>query len=37
MSVVRLTQFTDPHLYGRESESLRGVATRATGRRTRCS
>jgi Icc protein len=27
MSVVRLTQFTDPHLYGRESESLRGVAT----------
>jgi Icc protein len=27
MSVVRLTQFTDPHLYGSESESLRGVAT----------
>jgi 3',5'-cyclic-AMP phosphodiesterase len=27
MSVVRLTHFTDPHLYGSESESLRGVAT----------
>ena len=27
MSVVRLTQFTDPHLYGGEGESLRGVAT----------
>jgi len=27
MSVVRLTQFTDPHLYGGEHESLRGVAT----------
>lgn len=27
MSVVRLTQFTDPHLYGKESESLRGVPT----------
>jgi 3',5'-cyclic-AMP phosphodiesterase len=27
MSVVRLTQFTDPHLYGDENESLRGVAT----------
>ena len=27
MSVVRLTHFTDPHLYGGESESLRGVAT----------
>jgi Icc protein len=27
MSVVRLTQFTDPHLYGGESEMLRGVAT----------
>ena len=27
MSVVRLTQFTDPHLYGSETESLRGVAT----------
>ncbi len=27
MSVVRLTQFTDPHLYGGASESLRGVAT----------
>jgi Icc protein len=27
MSTVRLTLFTDPHLYGGESESLRGVAT----------
>lgn len=27
MSVVRLTHFTDPHLYGSETESLRGVAT----------
>jgi Icc protein len=27
MSVVRLTHFTDPHLYGGELESLRGVAT----------
>jgi 3',5'-cyclic-AMP phosphodiesterase len=27
MSVVRLVQFTDPHLYGSETESLRGVAT----------
>ena len=27
MSVVRLTQFTDPHLYGGEQEALRGVAT----------
>lgn len=27
MSVVRLTHFTDPHLYGGESERLRGVAT----------
>jgi Icc protein len=27
MSVVRLTHFTDPHLYGGESEALRGVAT----------
>ncbi len=27
MSVVRLTQFTDPHLYADERESLRGVAT----------
>ena len=27
MSVVRLTQFTDPHLYGKESECLRGVPT----------
>lgn len=27
MSAVRLTHFTDPHLYGGESESLRGVAT----------
>jgi Icc protein len=27
MSVVRITHFTDPHLYGSEAESLRGVAT----------
>jgi Icc protein len=27
MSVVRVVQFTDPHLYGNESETLRGVAT----------
>jgi 3',5'-cyclic-AMP phosphodiesterase len=27
MSAVRITQFTDPHLYGLEGESLRGVAT----------
>ena len=27
MSVVRLTHFTDPHLYGSESGALRGVAT----------
>ena len=27
MSVVRLIQFTDPHLYGGEQETLRGVAT----------
>jgi len=27
MSVLRLTQFTDPHLYGSENESLRGVPT----------
>ncbi|HTT41908.1 MAG TPA: metallophosphoesterase [Steroidobacteraceae bacterium] len=27
MSVLRLTQFTDPHLYGGEQEALRGVAT----------
>jgi len=27
MSLVRLVQFTDPHLYGSESESLRGIAT----------
>ena len=26
-SVVRLTHFTDPHLYGSESELLRGIAT----------
>ena len=24
---IRLVQFTDPHLYGNESETLRGVAT----------
>src|ERR1700746_1372565 len=27
MSVLRLVQFTDPHLYGSENESLRGVPT----------
>src|SRR5579863_2547213 len=27
MSVVRLTHFTDPHLYGGEDQCLRGVAT----------
>jgi 3',5'-cyclic-AMP phosphodiesterase len=27
MSVIRLIQFTDPHLYGGEHETLRGVAT----------
>lgn len=27
MSVLRLVQFTDPHLFGNESEQLRGVAT----------
>lgn len=27
MSSVRIVQFTDPHLYGGENESLRGVAT----------
>jgi Icc protein len=27
MSVLRLIQFTDPHLYGDESETLRGIAT----------
>jgi len=27
MSVVRITHFTDPHLYGGETEALRGVAT----------
>jgi Icc protein len=27
MSAVRITHFTDPHLYGDEHESLRGVAT----------
>jgi Icc protein len=27
MSVVRLTHFTDPHLYGGENQCLRGVAT----------
>jgi len=26
-SVLRLTHFTDPHLYGSETESLRGIAT----------
>ncbi len=26
-SIVRLTHFTDPHLYGSETESLRGIAT----------
>jgi 3',5'-cyclic-AMP phosphodiesterase len=27
MSVLRLTHITDPHLYGGESETLRGIAT----------
>jgi Icc protein len=27
MSVLRLIQFTDPHLYGSETETLRGIAT----------
>lgn len=27
MNVVRLTHFTDPHVYGSETEALRGVAT----------
>lgn len=27
MSVLRLIQFTDPHLYGSEAETLRGIAT----------
>ena len=27
MSVLRLVQFTDPHLYGSETETLRGIAT----------
>jgi len=27
MSALRFTHFTDPHLYGSETESLRGVAT----------
>jgi Icc protein len=27
MTVLRITHFTDPHLYGSETESLRGVAT----------
>ncbi len=27
MSVLRLIQFTDPHLYGNEAETLRGIAT----------
>jgi 3',5'-cyclic AMP phosphodiesterase CpdA len=27
MSVIRLTHLTDPHLYGGESELLRGIAT----------
>jgi 3',5'-cyclic-AMP phosphodiesterase len=26
-SVLRITHFTDPHLYGSETESLRGIAT----------
>lgn len=26
-SILRLTHFTDPHLYGSETESLRGIAT----------
>jgi Icc protein len=27
MTVLRFTHFTDPHLYGSETESLRGIAT----------
>lgn len=27
MSILRLIQFTDPHLYGSETETLRGIAT----------
>jgi 3',5'-cyclic-AMP phosphodiesterase len=27
MSVLRVIQFTDPHLYGSENETLRGIAT----------
>jgi len=27
MTVLRLIQFTDPHLYGSETETLRGIAT----------
>ena len=27
MSLLRLIQFTDPHLYGSETDSLRGVQT----------
>lgn len=27
MSALRLVQFTDPHLYGSETETLRGIAT----------
>jgi Icc protein len=34
MSVLRLIQFTDPHLYGSETESLRGVQTFAALTRT---
>jgi 3',5'-cyclic-AMP phosphodiesterase len=34
MSVLRLVQFTDPHLYGSETESLRGVQTFAALSRT---
>jgi len=34
MSVLRLIQFTDPHLYGSETESLRGVQTLAALTRT---
>jgi 3',5'-cyclic-AMP phosphodiesterase len=34
MSVLRLIQFTDPHLYGSETESLRGVQTLAALRKT---
>lgn len=34
MSVLRLVQFTDPHLYGSETEALRGVQTLAALERT---